>query len=361
MNSAMPKFLSHDFYAQHNIKIPVIQGPMAGGFSLPPLVSAVIKNNCIGFLAAGYLSAQVLEKQIVEVKNAANGLFGVNLFMVDKKKAVIYNKPEILAKIEKKLKIPIQKKINFAVNEDNDAKIDIILKQGVKLVSFTFGLPKKKWVEKLRDNNVYLVGSCTNIEEAKAVEKMGLDAIVVQGIETGGHRSSFLKLNDEIGLFSLLQEVSENIKIPIIAAGGIVTGKGILASRILGATAVQIGTGFLLTRECSAVSAYKKALLNSYAHETIVTDKISGKKARGICNRFIIELNAAQNKTHPFPIQNQMTKEIRSHSQKKNKSDYLSLWCGQSIHLIKKELTVEEFINNLKVEYLSAANNFSIS
>ncbi|BBH51806.1 NAD(P)H-dependent flavin oxidoreductase [Fluviispira sanaruensis] len=360
MKSAMPKFLSHEFNLQYKIKIPVIQGPMAGGLSLPPLVSAVIKNNCIGFLAAGYLSAEVLEKQIIEVKHAANGLFGVNLFMLDNKKAADYKKPEIITKIEKKLKIPAQKKLNFAVNEENDKKIDIIIKQGVKLVSFTFGLPKEKWIEKLRNNNIYLVGSCTNIEEAKAVENIGLDALVVQGIESGGHRSAFLKMNDEIGLFSLLQEVSENIRIPIIAAGGIATGKGILAARILGATAVQIGTGFLLTRESSAVGAYKKALLNSYAHNTIVTEKISGKKARGICNKFVTELNSAQMKALPFPIQNHMTKEIRSLSQKKNKSDYLSLWCGQSVHLIKKELSVEEFLNNLKVEYLSAANNFSL-
>ncbi|KAB8030697.1 NAD(P)H-dependent flavin oxidoreductase [Fluviispira multicolorata] len=360
MSIVLPKFLSKEFKEKYNLKNFIIQAPMAGGISTPSLVSAVVKNNSIGFLAAGYISAEALEKQIIEVKETVNGIFGVNLFVIESKKRAKYTKPEILTRIEKELNIYKTKIMTAEINEENDAKIDFIIKHGVKIVSFTFGLPKQKWIDKLKENNIYIIGSCTNLLEAKAIEESGCDAVVVQGFEAGGHRGSFLNKNDEIGLFSLLQEVAQSIKIPIIAAGGIANGRGILAAKILGATAVQIGTGFLLTKESSALEAYKNALLHSHAHEIIMTERISGKKARGKGNKFVTKLQNSSNKVFPYPIQNAMTKEIRSCAQKENKSDYMSLWSGQSVNLIKDILSVEDYLKNIMTEYSIGVKKFSL-
>ena len=211
-------------------------------------------------------------------------------------------------------------------------------------------------MHKLKKHNIYIIGNCTNLLEAKQLQKAGCDAIIAQGMEAGGHRGSFLNHseNDEIGLFSLIQELKIFIKIPIIAAGGIASGKSILAAKILGATAVQIGTGFLLTYESGASDEYKNEILNSHAHETLLTKKISGQKARGKNNSLIKKMGASYEKILPFPIQNFMTKETRNDAQKNKNSQYMSLWCGQSISCFHKVMHVKDFIDNLVSEYNEA-------
>ncbi len=350
-----PPFLSKEFYSNFNIKYPIIQAPMAGGGSTPTLVSSVANEGIIGFLAAGYLTAEALEKQILETKLKTNHIFGVNLFIINpiNKKNVL--KPQIICNIEKKIGIYKSKlkKINIFLDEEIEQKIDLLIKHNIKVVSFTFGLPSKKLIEYLKKNNIYTIGNCTNVIEAKIIEKVGLDAVVAQGVEAGGHRASFLnhKTPDEIGLFSLIQELSLVIKIPIIASGGIVNGKGVLAAQILGATSCQIGTGFLLTEECGFSKAYKNALLGCYGHETIFTENISGKKARGKSNVLIESLYSNNLKKLNFPIQNAMTKEIRAYAHTHKNSDYMSLWCGQSVWGIKKVITSKEFIDKIVNEY----------
>jgi nitronate monooxygenase len=329
---------------------------MAGGGSSPLLVSSVANEGVLGFLAAGYLSAEALEKQILETKLKTNNIFGVNLFIIDpiNKKNVL--KPESICNIEKKLGIYRSKKLNISLDEQTENKIDLFIKHKIKFVSFTFGVPSKKLIDKLKKNNIYTIGSCTNIIEAKIIEEAGLDAVVAQGVEAGGHRASFLnhKIRDEIGLFSLLQELSLSIKIPIIASGGIVSGKGVLASQILGAASVQIGTGFLLTEESGVSKSYKDALLDCHAHETTFTEHVSGKKAQGKSNLLIEALYLGKSKKLKFPVQNAMTKDIRGFANTHQNSDYMSLWCGQSVWGIKKIISAKEFIHKIMDEYEDA-------
>ncbi len=357
--SGKPILFSEEFYKKYNIKYPIIQAPMAGGASCPLLVAAVAQEGCIGFLAGGYLNSLELEKQIIDTKKLTAKIFGVNLFIYDKIKVKNVLKPQNITVLEKEFGIHKNKTYtDIILDEELEQKINIILKHEIKIVSFTFGLPEKKYLEKLRKNNIYLIGNCTNIIEAKIIESEYLDALVAQGVEAGGHRSSFLNhnINDEIGLFSLLEEFTSTISIPIIAAGGIVSGKGIAAARLLGAKAVQLGTAFLLTEESGIPKSYKEVLLNCHAHETVFTDKISGKKARGKLNRLIVQLNSKKSQKLNFPLQNLMTKEIRSFAGKNNLVDYMSLWCGQSIWKIKQIKSVSKLVNDLYFEYNEALN-----
>jgi len=347
------QFLSPNFFQTFKIKYPIIQAPMAGGISTPHLVASVNQAGGIGFLAAGYLSAATLEKQILEVKSKSNSIFGVNLFIVDSIKIDNCIKPENICEIEKELEIYKNDRLNIILDEENDKKIDVIIKNGVKIVSFTFGISPQEWIQKLKKHDIYTVGNCTNFSEAKALETSECDAIVVQGIEAGGHRSSFLNkiANDEIGLFALLQEIKRNIKIPLIAAGGIANGKSLLAAKILGATAVQIGTGFLLTNESGAADAYKNEILHGHAHDTVLTKDISGKKARGKMNSLITKLHSGADKILPFPVQNALTKEIRNFAASQNDPNFMSLWCGQSVNLCQKIVPVQNFIEAMMLEY----------
>lgn len=351
--SIPPKFLSKEYYSYFNLKYPLIQAPMAGGGSSPVLVSSVANEGVLGFLAAGYLSSEELEKQILQTKLKTSKIFGVNLFVIDPINEKNVLKPENICDIEKKLGIYKTKKLHVFLNEEIETKIDLFIKHDVKVVSFTFGLPSKKLIDKLKKNNIYTIGSCTNIVEAKIIEEAGLDALVAQGVEAGGHRASFLnyKARDEIGLFSLLQELSLIIKIPIIASGGIISGKGILASQMLGAVSAQIGTGFLLTEESGVSKAYKEALLNCHAHETTFTEDISGKKARGKSNVLMESLCLGRSKKLKFPIQNALTKDIREYANTYQNSDYMSLWCGQSVCGVKKIISAKEFIQKIMKEY----------
>ncbi|WP_397600203.1 NAD(P)H-dependent flavin oxidoreductase [Silvanigrella sp.] len=242
ISTNLPKIFSNEFYQIFHLKYPIIQAPMAGGSSCPNLVAAVANEGVLGFLAAGYLSAEILEKQIIETKAKTNTIFGVNLFIIDPLIQNNFVKPENICAIEKQLGIFKTKKIKIHIDEEIDNKIDVIIKHNVKVVSFTFGLPNKKIIEKLKLNNIYTIGSSTNIIEAKIIEDLGLDAVVAQGIEAGGHRASFLNHNmrDEIGLISLLQEYQGLVHIPVIASVGIITGKGLLAVQILGATSSRV-------------------------------------------------------------------------------------------------------------------------
>ncbi|WGL61393.1 nitronate monooxygenase [Pigmentibacter sp. JX0631] len=352
-----PQIFSNEFCQKFDIQFPIIQAPMAGGGSCPKLVSAVGNNGAIGFLAAGYLSADDLEKQIIETKKLTKKPFGVNLFIIDREKLIKAKKPANIINIEKELGFHKNSLYSEVIlDEEIEKKLDIIIKHNIQFVSFTFGLPDKKYLDMLKQSSTYLIGTATNIIEAKLIENSKLDAIVAQGVEAGGHRGSFLnhKINDEIGLISLLEELTGNLNLPIIASGGIVSGKSILAAKILGAKACQIGTAFLLTEESGISLKYKEALLNCHAHETILTDKVSGKKARGKINTLISELETKKGTKFKFPVQNFFTKELRGFANKNNLDEYLSLWCGQSVWKIKKIKSVANLIEDLNNEFNEA-------
>jgi nitronate monooxygenase len=339
-----------------NIQYPIIQAPMAGGVTSPELVAAVSNAGGLGMIGAGYLSPNQLRTQIQETRTLTNKAFGVNLFVptpyeIDAKK--LQTAKEILQEIQTKLGIMDDPKLP---TYEEDLKtyhelIEILIEEKIPVCSFTFGVPTKEIETKLKQNSSLLIGTATTVQEAILNEKAGMDAVVVQGVEAGGHRGTFHRDDNDslIGLMSLIPQTADSISIPIIAAGGIMDARGLLAARYLGAQGVQMGTAFLVCEESGANHHHKQAILDATEDEVVLTKSFSGKMARGIYNAFIEKLKTVEESLPDYPLQNELTKAVRKASASSGKRDYLSLWSGQSPRLAKKQ-TVNELIQKIVSE-----------
>ncbi len=313
------------------LKHPIIQAPMAG-VTTPEFVVSSAEAGILGSIGAGYLSVEATRQFIREVKERTDKSFAVNLFVpeqVEMKQHYLREAYEALQPFGKQLGMSFWKAPLSKV--DFEGQVQTVLDEGVSVCSFTFGLPDDKTIQMLKGNDIYLIGTATTVEEAKLAQQAGMDAVVVQGSEAGGHRGSFTRDGALIPLDELLREVVATVQIPVIAAGGIATKERVAQALSAGAQAVQIGTALLATDESGAHPVYKQAVLAAGEGSTVVTKAFSGKMARGINNRFISEMNDAV--IAPYPYQNDLTKEIREAAAQQGKSDFMSLWAGESVHL----------------------------
>ncbi|MBS4191852.1 nitronate monooxygenase [Bacillus sp. FJAT-49705] len=335
------------------ISYPFFQAPMAGGITTPELISE--SSNCggLGNLGAGYMKPEEIKKAINEIRRLTDRPFGVNLFVPNVKG--IYA-DEDLAAMTKKLSV-YGKELGVEetlIAQEKDYKalyegqVEEVLRAKVPVCSFTFGIPDKEVMKELRKRGCVIIGTATNVKEALELEESGVNMIVAQGSEAGGHRGTFHQEESGlIGSMALIPQVADAVSKPVIAAGGIMDSRGIAASMILGAKGVQLGTAFLTCRESGVAFVYKQKLLNSTEEQTTFTKAFSGKLARGINNRFIKEM---RNQTvMPFPLQNDMTGPIRKHAAKLEEADFMSLWAGQGVRMAK-ERTVKELMNELTEE-----------
>ena len=192
---------------------------------------------------------------------------------------------------------------------------------------------------------MFLIGTATTVEEAIALEKAGVDAVVTQGSEAGGHRATFGADFDAglVGTISLVPQVVDAVTAPVIASGGIMDGRGIAAALALGASAVQLGTAFLTCDEAGVPEVYKKAILQAREHETRLTRAFSGRPARGIVNRFMTEFESgdASRSILPFPLQNELTRSLRKAAAKQGRAEFLSLWAGQGVRLAQRRVAAQ--------------------
>lgn len=192
-------------------------------------------------------------------------------------------------------------------------------------------------------------------------EEAGMDMIVVQGSDAGGHRGSFAGSFDDsmIGTMALIPQVADHVSIPIIAAGGIMDGRGVLASLVLGAQAVQMGTAFLTCIESGANELHKEAILNGTEEQAVITSAFSGKPARGLKNEFIIKMKEHEDALPAYPIQNMLTQDIRSEAAKQKNKEWMSLWCGQNPRL-SKNLHAAELIETIINQIEEIISNFPL-
>lgn len=336
------------------IDYPIIQAPMAGGITTSALVAAVSNNGALGMIGAGYLSPNQLREQISEVKERTVNNFGVNLFVPNEFEIIdeeIEKANNLLHTFRSQLKIENENSILPSMENGlhvYNEQIQVIIEEKVPICSFTFGVPSIEEISRLKQCGTVVIGTATTVEEAMAVEKLGMDAVVVQGSEAGGHRGNFISSHEDslIGLMSLIPQVADHVSIPVIAAGGIMDGRGLMASLNLGAKAVQMGTAFLTCVESGAHPIHKEAILNAKDEDTMLTRAFSGKWARGIQNKFTMEMQAHETEILMFPIQNTLTQTIRKASSSQNNKDFMSLWSGQNPTLAKNE-TVEALIQRI--------------
>ncbi|MBL3648385.1 nitronate monooxygenase [Bacillus vallismortis] len=328
---------------------PVIQAPMAGGLVTPVLAAAVSNEGALGSLASGYLSSDMLEKQIVDMQQLTDGAFQVNVFVPESRK-----EPDEGNIQTWKNRIPFAEQAPPFSSEEEEwedfhKKISIILKHNVRACSFTFGIPPDETIQALKKNGCCLIGTATVPQEAIMLEERGMDIIVLQGSEAGGHRGSFLPVSGEaaLGLMSLIPQAADAVSVPVIAAGGIADRRGVQAAHCLGAQGVQVGTPFLMCEQCEASETYKGELKRARGTDTRLTSLFSGKPARGIVNQWMKEQQAEEANALPYPLQNTLTKPMRKQAAREKDSGYMSLWAGQSVGMLNGTADVKSLLAEL--------------
>lgn len=340
------------------IEYPIIQAPMAGGITTAELVAAVSRAGAIGMIGAGYMTPEQMRSQIVEVKERTKKPFGVNLFVPNEFEASeeeIIRANGLLNPLREELNLPAKE---LAVVPDYEQlkktfheQIKVIIEESIPICTFTFGIPSSEIIAELKQANTLLIGTATTVEEAVVNEERGMDMVVVQGSEAGGHRGNFLPgaIEGAIGSMSLIPQVVDHVSIPVIAAGGIMDGRGLMAAVCLGAKGVQLGTAFLTCAESGAQDVHKEAVLHANENDTTLTRSFSGKWARGIHNRFTEVMQKHEAGLPEFPVQNTLTQDIRKVSSANENPDYLSLWSGQSPRLARS-LSAESLIKAILSE-----------
>lgn len=302
-------------------RLPLLVAPMAGGPSTPELVIAAARAGALGFLAAGYKTLEAMTAEI-EAVCSAGVAYGANLFVPGARTA----EPEAVARYVARLG-PGAGEPSW--NDDGwDAKVEALLRIGPPLVSFTFGCPPAELVAAFRTAGSVVAVTVTHPDEAEVAARAGPDYLWVQGFEAGAHRGTFAnaeRTGGEVPLAALLEGIRRVTALPLIAAGGIADSGGMAAAHAAGAEAAQVGTAFLRCPESGAHPVYKAALADSRFTTTAVTRAFSGRPARGLVNRFMVE--------HPdapaaYPEINNATRPLRAAAAAAGDPDGMSLWAG---------------------------------
>lgn len=326
-----------------NIIYPIIQAPLAGGGDTPELVAAVSKAGALGFIGAAYLTPSQIIEASKAVRARTTRPFGINLFAPMPAPENVENSDEVIEKLAPfyaELSLPEPVYMASAGLPFKD-QLSAALQGGASVLSFTFGILSPEDIKAIKSRGLFLMGTATTVNEAVALENAGVDAIIAQGSEAGGHRGTFLGAFESgmIGTIALVPQIADSVKTPVIASGGIMDGRGIAAALTLGASAVQMGTAFLTCHEAGIPEVYKQAILKAGENQTQITKAFTGRPARGIINRFMTEISKAipDSKIPPFPVQHQLTRPLRSAAARAGKAEFLSLWAGQALRLARRQ------------------------
>ena len=316
------------------LSIPIVQAPMVGASTFE-MALAVSGAGGLGSFGAGAMAPADIEAECARFRAASDAPFGVNLFVIEPA-----NPPagEVDAAIERLrpwyenlgLDVPAAPN-DFA--PDFQAQFTALVRAAPPVASFTFGLITPEQVQALKAAGSHVVGTATSVAEAKAWAEIGADAISAQGAEAGGHRGTFLKSVDDslIGTFALVSGVRAATGLPVLAAGGIMDGRGVAAALALGAVAAQMGTAFLLSDQTGISAAWQGALKGAGDDPTRLTRALTGRYARGLENSFMREMRATEADVPAYPVQNRLTQPLRAGAARLGRPEMLSLWAGQAV------------------------------
>jgi nitronate monooxygenase len=352
------------FAARFELRVPLVQAPMAGGATTPAMVAAVSNAGGLGFLAAAALSPEKIASEVAAIRALTDRPFGVNLFALEPAapaapdEATVRRALDAIDPLRADLGLPPGRPLERYA-PDFRAQLETLIELRVPVASFTFGLLSVADVARLHATGLYVIGTATHVAEGIAWRDAGADAIAAQGAEAGGHRGTFIGGFEEalIGTMALVPQLVDATGLPVLAAGGIVDGRGIVAALALGAQAAMIGTAFLTCPESAIPQAWKTRVRSASDTSTSVTRAITGRHARGIRNPLMQRLSESADKVAPYPVQNALTQELRQTAGRAGNGDYLSLWSGQGAPLgrLRREgLGAAELVEQLAQEYHAA-------
>jgi nitronate monooxygenase len=336
-----------------SLPLPVVGAPMAGGPSTPALVAAVSEAGGLGFLGAGYKTVAALGGDVAATRALTARPFGVNVFALV---GGAPGDPDAIAAYAARLAGEAAR-VGVALGEPRfeddgfDAKVEALVADPVAVVSFTFGLPPRDVVERLHRAGSEVWITVTSPDEARAAAALGPDALVVQGVEAGGHRGVFAddETASELTLLAALQLIGAAVDLPLVATGGLTTGAAIGAALVAGAAAAQVGSAYLRTPEAGTSDAQRAATASDAP--TALTRAFSGRTARGIVNRLLTEHTAAAPRA--YPEIHHLTTPLRAHGRAAGDADLINLWAGQA-HALAPELPAGELTRRLAADARAA-------
>ena len=343
------------FAKKLGIRLPLIQAPMAGGPSSQELVAAASAAGALGSFGFAYTQPDGMKAQAEWVRGRTSRPFGINLFVSPQPSPVPAEEQrptlDAVAGYYRELGLPPPEPVKAPYAPDLEAQLRAV--EDIRPAVFTVhlgGLDAAQ-VKRFRAKGIVVGGSANCVAEAKSLEAAGFDFVIAQGGEAGGHRGSYLRdpYRSLTGTLALTRMVVRAVSIPVVAAGGIMDGAGIAAMLALGAQAAQLGTAFVPCPESGASQVHKDLLVRLTEDETAITEKFSGKPARGVLNRFIREMADAPQLA--FPAQNSVTGKLRAASAKAGKPDFVALWAGQAAPLARA-LPAAELIEQLHQELI---------
>ncbi|WP_028466849.1 NAD(P)H-dependent flavin oxidoreductase [Nisaea denitrificans] len=334
---------TQDAVARLGIRHPIIQGPFGGGLSTVELAATVSNRGGLGSYGAHITAPEEIGALTHELASATAKPFALNLWVSDHDPGGEHLSD---AGFERLYPVfaPYFEELGLAkptpperFHHRFEDQIEALLEARPPVFSFVFGIPSGKVLEECRRLGIRTMGAATTLAEAEALDAAGVDLIVATGLEAGGHRVSFLKSAEEslTGTFSLTQVAASHVEAPVIAAGGIVDGRGIRAALTLGAGAAQIGTAFLACAESGTKQAHRDMLFTDAARDTALTRSYTGRLARGIRNRWINEMAERESELPPFPVQSWFFGAIKAAALKQGRDDLVSLYAGQSAPNLK--------------------------
>jgi nitronate monooxygenase len=340
-----------------SISVPIVQAPMAGGPSTPALAIAVTRGGGLGFLAAGYLPLDRLEQDL-EAARGQIDRFGVNLFVPGGRPA----RADLVAAYAERLR-PEAERSDVSLGEARfdddrfDEKVALLERSPVAVVSFTFGIPPGNAVERLRSVGSEVWLTVTSPQEARLAAAAGADALIVQGVEAGGHRGVFEDDDEQpdLSLLAALQLVARVVDLPLVGAGSIMTGSALAAVLVAGASAGQVGTAYIRAPEAGTSDIQRD--LTATDRPTVLTRAFSGRTARGIVNRFHERYGA--DAPRAYPEVHHITSPLRARGRAVGDPELINLWAGQA-HSLAEALPAEEITRRLAHDARQAIDRWAI-
>lgn len=325
------------------IQRPVIQGPFGGGLSSVRLAAEVSSAGGLGSFGLQGLTPARIREVIGEIRGATGGPFNVNLWVsTEDQGAAGITREAYEAAVDALRDWFVELKVQpptypFSPQPTFDEQLDAILESRPPVFSFVFGVPTAAQLGACRERGIVTIGTATSVEEAHVLEAAGVDAIVATGLEAGGHRVSFLReaAASLTGTLSLVPQVVDAVRVPVIAAGGIADARGVAAALALGAEGVQIGTAFLACDESGAPAVHRDAIFSASSAETTLTRAFTGRLARGMSNTLTRAFEGGERPVLPYPMQRELVSSLRAAAIKQGRTDLISLWAGQSAPLTK--------------------------